>query len=495
MKFTLNWLKDHLDTTASLDSVCNALTMAGLEVESVTDRAAELAPFTIAEITEAGPHPDANKLQICRVHTGKETLQIVCGAPNARAGLKVVLAPVGTTIPANGLVIKQAKIRGVESNGMLCSATELGIGEDSAGIVELPTDAVVGTPFAPLYGLDDPVIEIAITPNRSDCLGVRGVARDLAAAGLGALKPLNVPEITAIFESPIQVTIADTKQAPRFIGRAFRGLRNGPSPLWLQNRLRAIGLRPISTLVDITNYLTYDLGRPAHVYDAKKLHGNLQIRAAKEIEPLQALDEKTYTLNPTIPVIADDRGPVAIGGVIGGQKTGCSAETTEVFLEIAQFDPVAVATAGRQLQIDSDARYRFERGIDPAFMENGEAIASALILKLCGGEASHTVTAGNPPAARNAIAFRPERISALTGLTPKESETIRILETLGCAVKQGNPWQVTPPHWRHDITGEADLVEEIARIVGYDALPATPLPAHVPQQALLTPRQQRVGTT
>ncbi len=501
MKFSLSWLKDHLDTRASLAKITETLTAIGLEVESVSDRSAELAPFRVAKIIEAKQHPNADRLKLCTVDTGKETLQIVCGAANARDGLKVVLAPVGTTIPASGMVIRNAKIRDVESSGMLCSASELGLSEESQGIIELPEEAKVGAPFAPLYGLDDPIIEIAVTPNRADCLGVRGIARDLAAAGLGTFTKLSVETASVkeklkkgTFRPEITVSI-HTDKCTFFIGRLIRGVRNGPSPLWLQNRLRAIGLKPISALVDITTYLTFDLGRPAHVYDAAKLQGNLTVRNAGKGEKLLALNDKEYALEEGMAVIADDSGPVALGGIIGGKATGCTEHTTDVFLEIALFDTIAVASTGRTLQIDSDARHRFERGVDPAFLKQGAEMATAMILEFCSGEASEPIIAGKEPNWERSIALRETHIAELTGVTPAKAETKRILKALGFTTqKTAKGWKVSVPSWRSDITQEADLVEEIIRIHGYDKIPALPVPFVFAQQ-ILSPRQQCVRET
>ncbi len=492
MKFTIGWLKEYLDTSATLNEIVEALTRVGLEVEGVEDKSASLAPFKVAEILEAEKHPNADKLRVCKVNTGSETLQIVCGAPNARAGIKVALAPIGSVIPTNGLVIKQSKIRDVESNGMLCSAAELGLSDDSVGIIELPASAKPGEAFAPLLGLNDPVIEIAITPNRADCLGVRGIARDLAAAGLGTLKPLDVNAAKGTFASPISVTIEDAKKAPAFIGRYIKGVKNGESPAWLQTQLKAIGLKPISALVDITNYLTFAFGRPAHVYDAKTLSGNLAVRAAKKGEKLEALDNKTYDLPEGAVVIADSKGPVALGGVIGGAPTGCSAGTTDVFLEIALFDAVAVAEAGRALQINTDSRFRFERHVDAGFALSGAALATKLILELCGGEASELVIAGKIPSDVRSIRFKPAKVKSLAGVEIADADAKNILTALGFDVSAD--WNVTVPSWRADVEGEPDLVEEIVRIHGYDKIPTTKLPQSAGEPAL-NPAQVAVINT
>lgn len=475
MKFTINWLKDHLDTTASLEDISVALTACGLEVESISDRSKDLAPFTVAKILHAEKHPEADKLRVCRVQADVGELQIVCGAPNARAGLTVALAKEGAVIPGNGMVIKKSKIRGVESQGMLCSLEELAVAGDSEGIVELPESAQVGASVAAVLGLDDAVIDIAITPNRADCLSVRGVARDLAAAGLGRLKPLDIPSVAGSAPSPVSVTIED-KNCLQFIGCHIAGVKNGESPDWLKARLAAIGQRSISALVDITNYITIDLGRPLHVYDAKKLSGNLTVRASKEGETLKALNGVEYTLPAGLCVIADSAAQ-ALGGVIGGEPTGCQLDTTDVFLEVALFERTSVAKAGRALQIDSDARYRFERGIDVAFLESGAQIAIAMIQKLCGGTASGLVKAGAVPEWKRTIPLRAARVAELGGTVVAEGQMEATLTALGFSLeKVVGGWNVTPPSWRADVEGEADLVEEILRINGYDNIPAISLP-------------------
>lgn len=474
MKFTLSWLHSHLDTKADLQTISKTLTAIGLEVESITDRAESLKAFTVAKILHAEKHPEADKLRVCKVASDVGELQIVCGAPNARAGIFVALAKEGAHIPGNGMVIKKTKIRGVESNGMLCSADELALGGDSAGIIELQ-ESKIGTPIADVLGLNDPVIEIAITPNRADCLGVRGIARDLAAAGLGTLKTL--PDLSTFkgsFASPINVAINDTQKCPQFIGAYVKGVTNGDSPAWLKARLEAIGQKPISALVDITNYITFDLGRPLHVFDAKKLSGNITVRGAKDGETLKALNGKDYALKAGMTVVADDSAALGLGGIIGGEATGCQPETTDVFLEVALFDPTHIATTGRTLQIDSDARYRFERGVDVAFVEEGAKLAIMLIREICGGEASELVYAGKTPEWKREIAFNPARIKTLGGVDMPAEKAFSILESLGFVIR--HPSAVIPPSWRADVEGEADLVEEILRIHGYDNIPATPLP-------------------
>ena len=487
MKLTLSWLKSHLDTDADLETIVRTLTMQGLEVDDVVDRGKDLAPFRVAHVLAAEPHPNADKLRVCRVDTGAETLQVVCGAPNARAGLKVVFAPTGSTIPRNGMVLKEATIRGVASSGMLCSAFEMGLSDDHDGIIELPQEAAIGAPFASVLGLDDPLLDVKITANRADCLGVRGIARDLAAAGLGTLKPLSVATVPGVFASPIGVTIADTKACPIFIGRWIRGVRNGPSPQWLNDRLLSIGLRPISALVDITNFTTFDLDRPLHVFDAAKLKGSLRIHAAMGGETLAGLNAKEYTLAGGETVISDETGVISLGGVIGGESTGCDLGTTDVFLEVALFDTVRTAATGRALNLQSDARYRFERGLDPAFVFEAAEIATRLILDICGGEASELVVAGAVPEWQRVITLRPSRVASLGGVDVPVAEIRRILTTLGCTIDgSGEVLAVSVPSWRGDIEGEADLVEEVLRIYGYDHIPATPLPpvSALPRPAL-----------
>jgi phenylalanyl-tRNA synthetase beta chain len=500
MKFTLSWLKDHLDTEADAEEIARRLTALGLEVEGVEDRAKDLAPFTVAYVKDCVRHPNADRLSVCQVDTGRGTVQVVCGAPNARAGMKGVFAPPGSRIPGTGLELKKGVIRGVESNGMLCSAREMGLGEDHDGIIELPEDAVVGQPVAVAMGLDDPVIDIAVTPDRADCLGVRGVARDLAAAGVGRLKPVNFDPVPGRFESPIRWRRDFPEGAggacPLVVGRYFRNLRNGPSPKWLQDRLTAIGLRPISALVDITNYVTFDLGRPLHVFDAAKLSGDLTMRFARAGEEILALDGKTYRLDPSMVVIADERGVHGIGGVMGGELSGCTPETTEMFLEVALFDPARIAATGRKLGIESDARYRFERGVDPVSALWGAEVATRLVLELCGGEASEVVSAGEMPSWQRRLTLRPERILGLGGLEIETAEAERILRALGfeIASEEGGRLSVAVPSWRGDVEGEADLVEEVCRVVGYDRIPAVPLErtTALPEPAL-TPAQRRVG--
>lgn len=479
MKFTLDWLKDHLETTASLDEIATTLTRIGLEVEGIEDRAQPLAPFVVGEVLSAEPHPNADRLRVCKVDIGRgDPIEVVCGAPNARAGLKTAFAAVGTLIPASGEVLKAGAIRGVVSNGMLCSARELKLGEEHDGILELPADAVPGAPIAPLLGAGDPVIEINLTPNRADCAGVRGIARDLAAAGLGTLKPLAVEPVPGQFENRIGVTIEDPAACPLFLGRTVRGVRNGPSPSWLAGRLTAIGLRPISALVDVTNYLTFDRCRPLHVFDAAKIHGHvLTVRGARHGETLEALNGKTYELPGGQTVIADATGIESLGGVIGGAATGCTEETTDIFIECALFDPKRTAETGRTLQVNTDARYRFERGLDPAAVRDGMEAATRMILELCGGEASEIAVAGAAPHVARTIMLRPTRVAELGGVGVTTARQEEILNALGCTVSTiPTGFVVEPPSWRADIEGEADLVEEVLRIEGYDRIPSTPLP-------------------
>ena len=492
MKFTLSWLKDHLETEAPFDRIAETLSMIGLEVESIVDRSKDLAPFKVAYVKEARQHPDADRLRVCIVDTGEAEVQVVCGAPNARTGMKGVFAPAGSYIPGTDMTLKPGKIRGQESNGMLVSEREMGISDEHEGIIDMPEDAEVGAPFAALMGLDDPVIEIGITPNRGDCLGVRGVARDLAAAGLGTLKPLEAPEIPGSFDSPVKWQRdlpADKQEACPFVaGRFFRGVSNGPSPKWLQDRLLAIGLRPISALVDITNYVTFDLGRPLHVFDADKLAGDPTMRMAAEGEEILALDGKAYRLDSEMVVIGDGAAAQGIGGVMGGELSGVSETTTNVFLEVALFDHVRVAATGRKLGIHSDARYRFERGLDPASAIWGCEVAARLIQTLCGGEVSHVVSAGACPLEQRKIDLRVPRVHELGGIAVAAPEQERILSDLGFAVESGLVTRATEagereeevltctvPTWRRDVECEACLVEEVLRIHGYDHLVQEPL--------------------
>lgn len=491
MKFTLAWLKEHLDTDASLDAICEKLTMIGLEVDSVVNRGPALAAFTTAKVISATQHPNADRLRVCVVDTGEKEVQVVCGAPNAREGMVGVFAPSGAYIPGGDFTLKDAEIRGVASQGMLCSERELELSDNHEGIIDLPADSPIGAPFAKIAGLDDPIVDIGLTPNRGDCAGVRGIARDLAAAGLGKLKraPGWDQELPAAFESPVRVQLdlaGDDRDACKaFAGRYIRGVANGPSPKWLQERLRAVGLRPISALVDITNFFTMDAARPLHVFDAAKLAGDVVVRMSKPGETLAALDNKTYTLGEGMTVVGDSAGVAhALGGIVGGEASGCTEATTDVFVEAAWFDPLRTAATGRRLAIHSDARYRFERGVDPESLRPGIEAATAMILDLCGGEASDVVFAGETPDWRRAIALRPARVAALAGLDVARPEQARILAALGFEpTDAGDDIATTPPPWRPDIHGEADLVEEVTRIVGFDRIPTTPLPRESNQPA------------
>ena len=497
MKFTLGWLKEHLETDAPVAAIAETLSMIGLEVEAVVDRAAGLGDFTVARVIEAGPHPNADRLKVCRVETGAGEVEVVCGAPNARTGMKAVFAAAGAYLPGPGRVFEKAEIRGVVSNGMLLSEREMGLGDDHDGIVELPADAPVGASAAAVMGLDDPIIDIAVTPNRGDCLGVRGIARDLAAAGTGLLRPLSVEPAPGAFKSPIAVHLdfddAARDACPYFVGRLVRGVNNAESPDWLKDRLLAVGLRPISALVDITNLLTIGLNRPLHVFDAERVEGDLHLRLAQPGETMMALDDKEYVLDGEMTVIADAAGVAALGGVMGGLRTGCTDATVNVFIEAATFDPLRTAATGRKLDLQSDARFRFERGIDPAFLIDGMEIATRLVLDLCGGEASQLVIAGAEPEWRRDIALRPDRIMGLGGVDVGAGEIDRILRALGFAVTaEDGLLRVSAPPWRGDIVGEACLVEEVVRIYGYDRVPAAPMAqAHPLPAPALTKDQQR----
>jgi phenylalanyl-tRNA synthetase beta chain len=480
MKFTLSWLKEHLDTTADLDTVVEALTRVGLEVEGVDNPGEKLAAFKVAKVLTAERHPQADKLQVLTVDTGDGSpLQVVCGAPNARAGLVGVLGLPGATVPANGMVLKVSEIRGVESNGMMCSTRELELGDDHDGIIELPADAPVGTAYPDYAGLNDPVIDVSITPNRQDCMGVRGIARDLTAAGLGTLKPLTeVYRMTSL--DPIagegpgpDVRTDDPEGCPAFYAQAVSGVTNNAAPKWMSQKLTAIGQKPISVLVDITNFVSIDLGRPLHVYDKAKLSGGLVARPAKAGEQILALNGKTYTLDPSMTVIADDAAVHDIGGIMGGEHSGVSDTTTDVIIECAYFDPDHIALTGQKLGLTSDARQRFERGVDPAFLDDGLAIATKLVLDHCGGTASGITRAGQPPVEARTISYDPNRAETLGGLAIAANRQQAILESLGFAVAAD--WTVTVPTWRRDVDGPADLVEEVIRIEGIDNVPTVPL--------------------
>ena len=490
MKFTLSWLKTHLKTDADLGVILKGLTNIGLEVEGVENPAEKLAPFRIARVLTADPHPQADKLQVLTVDAGDGALQVVCGAPNARAGLVGVFGTEGAVVPANGMVLKKTAIRGVESNGMMCSFRELELGEDHDGIIELNPDAPVGQVYAQWAGLDDPVIDVSITPNRQDCMGVRGIARDLAAAGLGTLNAIVVPTIEGVGPGP-DVRVEDADGCPAFFARTVRGVKNGASPEWMAKRLKAIGQKPISALVDITNYIMIDLGRPLHVYDMATLKGGLVARKGKAGEEVLALNGKSYAVDETMTVIADDEAVHDVGGIMGGEHSGATEATTDVLIECAYFTPERIAVTGQKLALTSDARGRFERGVDPAFLDDGLSIATDLVVKLCGGTASQATRAGEPPVAARTVTYDPAQCLALAGVEVAEAEQKRILESLGFGVtgndatfdyQDGMPvttpanWTVTVPSWRRDVDGWPDIVEEVVRIVGLDQVPSTPLP-------------------
>ncbi len=490
MKFTLSWLKEHLDTTASLQQILDGLVGVGLEVEEVTDRTQELAAFKVAYVLEAGKHPNADKLRLCKVETNQGIKQVVCGAPNARAGMKAIIALPGAVIPATKDVLQLGSIRGQESQAMMCSERELLLSEEHDGIIDVQGDWPVGTPAVVALGLDDPMIYIKVTANRPDALGIHGLARDLAAKGLGTLKPVNATPVKGTFTSPISVSL-NTEACPLFVGRYFKGVKNGPSPAWLQTRLKSIGLRPISTLVDITNYITFTYARPLHVFDADKTHGHISARPAKDGETILALDGKTYTLTSTMTVIADERGAEGIAGIMGGEASGCSETTTNVFLEAAYFDPQRTAATGRKLSINSDARYRFERGVDPAFTQTGAELATRMILELCGGEASELVIAGAAPDTSRSYTLRKTRVESLGGVIIPWTEQLRILRDLGFTVSDDGV--CNPPSWRPDVKGEADLVEEICRIYGLDKIASAPMDRpNAIARPVLNPLQKRM---
>ena len=498
MKFTRDWLFDHLETDRSLDEILDALPMLGLEVESYDDRAS-LAPFTIAEVMSAEQHPDADRLRVCMVNTGSgDPVQVVCGAPNARAGMKGVFAAAGTYVPGIDLVLKAGNIRGQDSNGMLCSEREMMISDEHDGIIEMPADAPVGARFAAVTGLDDPIIEIAITPNRADCLGVRGVARDLAAAGYGTLKPLDTSAHEGSFDSPVTWRLdldGAAHLCPLITGIAFRDVTNGPSPDWMARRLTAIGQRPISALVDITNYVMFDLGRPLHAYDMDKIHGGeLVVRQADGGEHFAALNEKTYEMEAGMITIGDAEGVDDLAGVMGGERTGVSDDTTGMFLEIAVFDPISVATTGRKLNLNSDARYRFERGLDSESPIWAAGHIARMVTEICGGTASVPVTMGPGVDWKRSIFLAAGKVESLSGMIIEAAEQQRILEALGFTVTAvDGGFDVAPPSWRGDIDGAADLVEEIARIRGFDHLPMDHLPRQdVVAKPSLSPAQARL---
>ncbi len=494
MKFTLAWLKEHLDTDRSLGELTDKLTMIGLEVERVEDKAKLLAPFTIASVVEAKRHPNADRLRICMVDTGDgKPIQVVCGAPNARTGMTGVFAPPGAFIPGKNTTLGVGKIRDVESRGMLVSEFELQLSEDHEGIIELPADAPVGTNYAQWAGLDDAVIEINLTPNRPDGAGVHGIARDLAAADMGKFKDPAIEAINGEFPCPVAVKIGAPELCPAFALRLVRGVKNGPSPEWLQRRLTAIGLRPINALVDITNFITYDRGRPLHVFDAAKVRGNLVVRRGRSGETLLALDGKIYALDDTACVIADESGVESLAGIMGGETTGCSEATTDVLIESALWNEINIAQTGRKLGINSDARYRFERGVDPAFTLPGLELATKMVLELCGGTPSDITVAGTVPAPERVIDFPSSELKRLAGITVTLPEVRRVLSQLGFFIAgQDERTKVAVPTWRPDVEGKADIVEEVVRIIGVDRVPSTPFDrGEAPRKPVLTPIQMR----
>ena len=497
MKLTFGWLKEHLDTARSLDEIADKLTMIGLEVERIEDKAKLFAPFVIARVVEAKPHPNADRLRVCMVDTGDgKLIQVVCGAPNARTGMKGVFAPPGAFIPGKNLTLGVGKIRDVESRGMLVSEFELQISDDHEGVIELPDDAPVGAPYAKYVGVDDPMSEINLTPNRGDATGVPGIARDLAAAGIGKLKDGPIKTVKGQFPCPVNVTLdfgATPSLCPAFALRLVRGVKNRPSPDWLQRRLTAIGLRPINALVDITNFITYDRGRPLHVFDAAKVHGNLTVRRARAGQSLLALDGKTYALDETMCVIADDDGVESLAGIMGGEKTGCSDTTSDVLIESALWVPMNIAQTGRKLGINSDARYRFERGVDPAFMAPGLELATHLVMDLCGGTPSEVIVAGSAAMPARVIDFPVAETERLTGLAVPLADARAVLESLGFEVAgQGARVKATAPSWRGDVQDKADIVEEVVRIVGIDRVASVPFDrGATPRKPVLTPIQLR----
>ncbi len=495
MKFTLSWLKEHLDTTASVDEIAETLTRIGLEVEEVINPAAKLAGFVTAKVEECEMHPDSDHLHLLKVNTGSEMLQVVCGAPNVKKGTVGIFAPVGVVIPCYNEKLTVGKIRGVESFGMLCSEKELCIGEDHDGIISLPADTPIGKKAADVMNID-PVFEISITPNRAECLGVRGVARDLAAAGLGSLKPLEIKETAALFANPVEIRVEDKGACPVYTGRYIRGVNNrAETPKWMKDRLAAIGLHSISPLVDVTNYINYDLARPLHVFDADKLKGVLTIRMAEEGEKFVSLEGKEYTLDNRSLGICDDEGVQCLGGVMGGAAKGCGEDTVNVLLESAYFKPGCIARTGRHFQIESDSRYRYERWVDPNSNVMGSDYATALILDICGGEASEITVCGKENYKPAPVCLRPERVKTLAGLDVSEDEIVRILTALGFEVsKENDRLKAVSPTWRGDIECEADLIEEVVRMAGLDNIPALSMPADEFPKQTLSPAQRRAVT-
>ena len=495
MKFTLSWLKEHLETDETVEKLAEKLTMIGLEVEGLEDKAKQLAPFTIARVISAEQHPNADRLRVCMVDTGNGAapVQVVCGAPNARAGLISVFSAPGTYIPGKDITLGIGTIRGVESRGMLCSAAELKISEDHDGIMELPADAPIGTPYAGWAGLGDPMFEINLTPNRQDCTGVHGIARDLAAADMGKFKDPAIRAIKGEFPCPVKVKVEDQGLCPGFALRLVRGVKNGPSPDWLQKRLTSIGLRPINALVDITNFMTYDRARPLHVFDAAKVKGDLVVRRGRDGETLLALDGRTYTLDSSVCVIADEHGVESLAGIMGGEASGCSEATTDVLIESALWNEINIAQTGRKLGINSDARYRFERGVDPAFMVPGLEMATKLVMEICGGTPSENIVVGNAFGDDRIIEFPIAEVKRLAGIEVAFPEIKRILGHLGFMVAGSGPVvKVAIPSWRSDVHGKADLVEEVVRIIGVDHVPMTPFDrGDAPRKPVLKPMQLR----
>jgi phenylalanyl-tRNA synthetase beta chain len=502
MKFTLSWLTDHLDTEVPVETLADKLSSMGLEVESIEDPGKKLAPFTIAKVLEAKRHPNADRLQVCKVDTGKGVMEVVCGAPNARAGLVGVFAPIGSYIPGTGITLEPKPVRGVVSAGMLLSEKELELSDDHKGIIELDTSFAdkLGQRYADVLGLSDPVLDVKLTPNRPDCTAVRGIARDLAAAGLGRLKPeRKVTGVEGDFDCPVDIRLEFPKEAaeacPCFAGRYIRGVKNGPGPAWMQQRLKAVGLRPINALVDVTNYVSLDRGRPLHVYDADTLKGAIGARLGRRGETLAALDGKTYELDESMCAIADERAVLALGGIMGGEETGTTAGTRNIFIECAYFDPLRTAATGRRLGIVSDARYRFERGVDPAFILPGLDLGTALMLEVAGGKPSRAKVAGAPPVSKTVVSFAFSHVEKLAGIKIPEKEMRGTLEALGFAIdgKGGKSVKVKAPSWRPDIHGAADLVEEIVRIKGLDKVPSAPMPRMSGvAKPVLTETQRRV---
>ncbi len=477
MKFTLSWLKEHLDTDATIDEVVEAMTLAGLEVEGVENPAERLSEFSIGKVLTAEKHPDADKLRVCTVDTRDGVKTIVCGAPNARADMTVAYAPMGAYIPGADFSLdkKPRKIRGIESSGMMCSASELGLGNDHDGIMDLDSRFKVGTPLADALDMNDPVIDFEVTPNRPDWLGVDSIARDLAAVGLGTLKTKAIEPVTGTFPCPQNIIIEATEACPVFAGRVVRGVKNGPSPAWLQDRLKAIGLRPISALVDITNFITYDRARPLHFYDLSKLSGSVTVRMGRD-ESFDALDDKSYTATSEDCAITDESGIIGLGGIVGGESTGCDAATTDILIEAAWFDPLTIRRTAKRLGVNSDAKYRFERGVDTGFVLGGVEMATRMVIDICGGEASEINLAGTLPEPPENVEFDPSQVARLTGMNISDDDMEKILIDLGFGVLRGERWSVTVPTARRDITENADLVEEIARITGYHKLEAVSLP-------------------